>query len=77
MAAGTPGGRRHLAEPKEIAGPASRWSWGRATDGRSASGNGYHRAHGGRTGDEGCGNTSLSKTVPARLLTGGGKWRVS
>ena len=24
MAAGTPGGRRHLAEPKEIAGPANR-----------------------------------------------------
>ena len=26
------GGRRHLAEPKEIAGPASRWSWARTTD---------------------------------------------
>ena len=26
MAAGTPAGRRHLAEPKEIAGPASRWN---------------------------------------------------
>ena len=46
MAAGSPGGRRHLAESKEIAGPASRWSWARTTDGRAASGNGYHRAHG-------------------------------
>ena len=53
MTAGTPGGRRHLAEPKEIAGPASRWSWARTTNGRAASGNGYHRAHGGPTGDEG------------------------
>ena len=52
MAAGTPGRRRHLAEAKEIAGPASRWSWARTTDGRAASGNGYHRAHGGSTGDE-------------------------
>ena len=26
MAAGKPGGRRYLAEPKEIAGPASEWS---------------------------------------------------
>ena len=43
----TPGGRRHLAEPNEIAGPASRWSWTRTTDGRAASGNGYHRAHDG------------------------------
>ena len=50
MAAGTPGGRRHLAEPKEIAGPVSRWSWARTTDGRAASDNGYHRAHGGPTG---------------------------
>ena len=45
MAAGTPGGRRHHAKPKEIAGPASRWSWARTTDGRAARGNGYHRAH--------------------------------
>ena len=58
MAAGTPGGRRHLAEPKEIAGPASRCSWARATDGGAASGNGYHRTHGSPTGDEGCGSTS-------------------
>ena len=43
MAAGTPEGRRHLAEPKEIAGPASRWSWARTTDGRAARGNEYHR----------------------------------
>ena len=53
MAAGTPGGRRHLTEPKEIAGPTSRWSWARTTDGRAASGNGYHRAHGGSTRDDG------------------------
>ena len=53
MTAGTPEGRRHLAESKEIAGPASEWSWARTTDGRAASGNGYHRAHGGPTGDEG------------------------
>ena len=72
MAAGTPGGRRHLAEPKEIAGPASRWSWARTTDGRAARGNGYHRAHGGPTGDEGCGSTSWNRTVSARFLTGGG-----
>ena len=26
MAAGTPEGRTHIVEPKEIAGPASRWS---------------------------------------------------
>ena len=71
MAAGTPGGRRHLTEPNEIAGPANRWSWARSTDGRAASDNGYHRAHGGRTGDEGCGCTSWNRTVPARLLTGG------
>ena len=30
----------------------------RTTDGRAARGNGYHRAHGGPTGDEGCGSTS-------------------
>ena len=36
MAAGTPEGRRHLVEPKEIADPASRWSWARTTDGRAA-----------------------------------------
>ena len=69
MAAGTPGGRRHLTEPKEIAGPASRWSWDRTTDGRAASGNGYHRAHGGPTGDGGCGSTSWNRTVPARFLS--------
>ena len=40
MAAGTPGGRRHLVEPKEIAGPASRWSWVGTPDARAASGNG-------------------------------------
>ena len=40
MAAGKPGGRRHLTEPKEIAAPASRWSWSRITDERAASGNG-------------------------------------
>ena len=51
MAAATPGGRKYLTEPKEIAGSASRWSWARTTDGRAASGNGYHRAHGGPTGD--------------------------
>ena len=38
----------------------------------AASGNGYHRAHGGPTGDEGCGSTSWNRTVPARFLTGGG-----
>ena len=58
MTGGTPEGRRHLAEPKETAGPVSRWSWARTTDGRAASGNGYHKAHGGPTGDEGCGSTS-------------------
>ena len=71
LAAGTPGSRRHLVEPKEIAGPASRWSWARTTDGRAANGNGYHRAHGGPTGDEGCGSTSWNRTVLARFLTGG------
>ena len=34
--------------------------------------NGYHRAHGGPTGDEGCGSTSWNRTVSARFLTGGG-----
>ena len=58
MAAGTPEGRRHIAEPTEIAGPARRWRWAGTTDGRAASDNGYHRAHGGPTGDEGCGSTS-------------------
>ena len=72
MTTGTPGGRSHLAEPKEIAGPASRWSWARTTDGRTASGNGYHRAYGGPTGDEHCGITSWNIIVPARFLTGGG-----
>ena len=52
MSTGTPGGGRHLVEPKGIAGPASRWSWARITDGRAASGNGYHRAHGGPTRGE-------------------------
>ena len=66
------GERRHLAEPKEIAGPASRWSWARTADGRAASGNGYHRAHGSPIGDEGCGSTTWNRTVPARFLTGGG-----
>ena len=65
MAAGTPGGRSYLAEPKEIAGPASRQSWVGTTNGRAASGNGYHRAHGGPTGDEGRGSTSWNRTVPA------------
>ena len=50
-----PGGRKHLAEPKEIAGPASRWSWARTTGVRAARGNGYHRAHVGTAGGEGCG----------------------
>ena len=68
MAAGTPGVKRHLAELKEIAGPASRWSWARTTDGRAASGNGYHRAHSGPTGDKGCGNTSWNRTVLQRDL---------
>ena len=72
MAAGTPAGRRYLAEPKEVAGPASNWSWARTTDGRAASGNGYYRAHGGPTGDEGWGSTIWNRTVPARFLTGGG-----
>ena len=72
MAAGTPGGRRYLTEPKVIAGPASRWSWARTTDGRATSGNGYHRARGGPTGDKGYGSTSWNRTVPARFLTGGG-----
>ena len=72
MALGTPGDRRYLAEPKEIAGPASRGSWAKTTDGRAASGSGYHRAHGGPTGDEGCGSTSWNITGPARLPTGGG-----
>ena len=63
-------GRRHFAEPKEIAGPASRWCWARTTDGRAASGNGYHRAHGGPAGDDGCGSTSWNRTVPARFITG-------
>ena len=65
QATGAPGDRRYLAEPKEIAGPAGRWSGARTTDGRAASGNGYHRAHGGPTGDEGCGSTSWNRTVPA------------
>ena len=65
MAAGTPGGRRYLVEPKEIAGPANRWSWARTTDGRAASGNGYHKAHGGPRGNEGRGSTSWNRTVPA------------
>ena len=72
MAAGTPGGGRHIAEPKEIADSASSSSWARTTDGRAASGNGYHRAHGGPAGDAGCGSTSWSRTVPGRFLTGGG-----
>ena len=57
---------------RRIAGPASRWSWARTTGGRAASGNGYHRAHGGPIGDEGCGSTSWNRTVPARFVTGGG-----
>ena len=72
MVAGTPGDRRYFAEPNETAGPASRCSWARTTDGRVASGNGYHRAHGGPTEDEGCGSTSWNRTFPARFLTGGG-----
>ena len=72
MTAGTPEGRRHLVEPKEIAGPTSRRSWVRTPDGRAASGNGKHRAHGGPTGDEGRGSTNWNRTVPARFLTGGG-----
>ena len=72
MAAGTPRGRRHLVEPKEIAGPVSRWSQAKTTDRRAASGNGYHRAHGGPTVDEGRGSTSWNRTVPVRFLTGGG-----
>ena len=70
MAAGTPGGRRHLVEMKEIAGPASRWSWPRTTDGRAASGNGYHRAHGGPTGDEGCVSTSWNSDFLQEAVNG-------
>ena len=44
----------------------------RTTDGRAASGNGYHRTHGGPTGDEGYGSTSWNITVSAQFLTGGG-----
>ena len=61
-----------LQERLGVEGPASRWSWARTTDGRAASGNGYHRAHSGPTGDEGCGSTGWNITVPARFLTGGG-----
>ena len=57
----------HLAEPKEIGGPASRWSWVRTTDERAASGNGYHRAHGGPTGGEGCGSTSWNRTAASAI----------
>ena len=65
MAVGTPGGRKHFAEPNESADPASRWSWARTIDGRAACGIGYHRVHGGPTGDEGCGSSSWNRTVPA------------
>ena len=61
-------GRRRLVGLKEIAGPASRWSWA----GRAASGNGYHRVHGGPAGEEGRGSTSSNGTVLARFVTGGG-----
>ena len=70
MAARTPGGRRHLAEPREIVRPASRRSWARTTDGRAASGNGYHRAHGGPTGDEGCGSTSWKRDFLQEAVNG-------
>ena len=60
-----PGGRKHHVEPKEIAGPASRGSWVKTPDGKTASGNEYHRAHGGPTGDEGRGSNSWNRTVPA------------
>ena len=72
MAAGTPGGRRHLVERKEIAGPASRWGRARTSDGRAAYSNGWHRAHGGPTRDKGRGSSSWNIIVQARLLTGGG-----
>ena len=62
----------HLAEPKEIVGLASRWSWSRTTDGRAVSGNGYHRADGDPIGDKDCGSTSWNRTVPVRFLKGGG-----
>ena len=39
MTPGTPGDRRHVAESKEIAGPASRLSRARTSEGRAASGN--------------------------------------
>ena len=65
MATGAPGDRRYLAEPKEIAGPAGRWSGARTTDGRAASGNGYHRAHGGPTGDEGLWEYQLEQNSPS------------
>ena len=40
MTVGTLGGKKHLVEPKEIAGSASKWSWARTSDGRAASGSG-------------------------------------
>ena len=72
MVAGTSGGKRYPVEPQEIAGPASRWNRARTSDERAAYGNGYHRAHGGPTGDEGRWSTSWNITVPAGSLTGGG-----
>ena len=39
MTAGMPGSKKHLVEPKEIAGLASRWSWSRTPDGRASGGN--------------------------------------
>ena len=64
MAAETLGGRRHLVEPKEIAGPACRWSWARTPDGKTASDNGQRRTHGGPIGDESCASTSSNRTIP-------------
>ena len=40
MAVGTPRGKRYLVESKEIAGPSSRWSRARTSDGREAYNNG-------------------------------------
>ena len=34
------GGRTHLVEPKEITGPARRWSWARTSERRAAYGKG-------------------------------------
>ena len=62
--------QKYLGE--KVVGPVQGWSRARISDGRAAYGDGWHRAHGGPTGDDCSGNTSWNSTFQAIFLAGSG-----